>query len=540
MSRRARRLAWAAVFSLGLAGGAGFGQTWIPTGGSWSDSSKWTSIPSPSPGTTLVFPMLGSGSLSYTSTNDLPGPFTVNHMAFQGVAGGSIVVGAGGFASMRFDGVTPAVSVSTGGSVRFDARISSTAPLTAAPAPGGTIAFAGPLRLPSGLTISPSAGGAVGLLAENRISGVVSVTGAGINLGTVDSLGTASLVANGASLSLGSATFATSPARPPFLANHISIVGGDLKLGDHRSFTLTGNISGTGGIALAPSALTIGTWTLAGSNTFTGTITVNQAPGSVSPILNMLAFDGPAAIGNAAHVKLNGGGAAVGFLGRGTPYAVNQNLTIANGGGIGVFERGGRAEITYAGNVSGDSGLTRLGEGILTLTGNNTFTGGLTLTGGITRASADSQLGAAGGTLHLAGGALVLSSGFSPSTARPLIAGMPAGTFHNEGNLTWAGAILNNGTIPGGLIKDGPGHLTVTNNTNSVGSFTIQAGTVTASGVGGRVVATTTLTINQGGALVLDNSQAHAARISGTGSVSLRGATFRLVGNATINSNATT
>lgn len=536
MSQRKRKMLLAASL-IGVATSVSLGQTWISSNGSWSDVSKWSAQPLPSDTTTLMFPMLGAGTLAYTSTNDLPGPFTLDDIAVSGIAGGSVVLGSGGTSSLKFGSFSPAVSVSTGGNVLINARsfVSTANPLSLTASPTGSITFAGVMRN-AGMTIN--SGGTVALLSENRIRGTVAVNNARLNLGNVNSVGDATLSLNSASLSLGPSTFATAPNSAPYFRNAITTTGGGVFLGDNRSFTLAGDISGNGGITVLPSALSMGTWTLAGNNSFTGGIAVFQAPGTVSPILNMLAVTGPAAVGSASGISLIGQGAAIGFLGQGAGYAISQNITLNGGGAISVIDARTRGNVTLNGAISGSGGLHRIGEGVLTLGADNSFSGGLTLSGGFTQADADARLGVVGGTLNFNGGGLQVGSAFATS-ARTILASFGGGTLQTDGDVVWTGAILNNGTTPGKLYKNGPGNLFLTNSTNGIGSFIINGGTVTTAGAG-RIQTNGSLTINQGAALVLDNSVSATARIGTATPVNLAGGTFRLVGNATVNTSATT
>ena len=544
MAQRKSYLFHAAIAALGLVHTHSFGQTWLSTSGSWSNAGNWTAAPTPDNATALMFPIAGAGSLAYTSTNDLPGAFTLNSVIVQGLAGGgSITLGSGGNGSLRFDGVLPSLAVTTGGNLLINSRVTVAAavPLALAPAPGGTITFGQIIQAPTGLSIGASANGVVSLLAENRIRGVASVTGAALNLGTVDSLGGATLsVANG-SLSLGSNTFAAAPDRAPYFRNHITTAAGGLILGNGRSFTFTGNIGGSGGVTIAPASLTVGTWTLAGSNTFNGPVTVNQAPGSSAGIYNMVAVTAPTGLGNASQINLNGAGAAIGFVGAATAYTINQPLQLNAGGTVGVFSRGGIADITLGGAINGTGGLTRIGDGVLTLAGSNGYTGGTTLAGGHTVVGTDAQLGNPTGAVTLGGGTLVLGPAFAGTNRNLLLGnGTAGGSLINDGSVNFTGTISNATVTPSGFTKAGLGTFVIATNAANVGSAIINNGTIHLGGVGGRLLTTGTLAINQGGALVIDHTASTTAKITGTVPISLRGAAVHVVGNATLNTSVLT
>jgi len=410
--------------------------------------------------------------------------------------------------------------------------------LSLQPAFGGTVGFNQPIHSAAGLSIS-STGGVVSLQAENRIRGTVSVVDAGLNLARVSALAGATLTANGASLSIGSNTFATAPNRPPFFTNAITTTGSGLFLGDRRSFTLTGPISGGGGVTVAPSSLSIGTWTLSGENTFTGPITVQQAPGSSPGIWNMLAVHSPSGIGTASAINLVGTGAAIGF-GSKTPYTIARPMVLSGGGTVHVFDQGGLADVTLTQPISGTGGLTRTGTGILTLNNSNTFSGGTNFAGGYTFAQSDAALGAAGATITLSTGTLMLGTDIT-TLARPIaLMGVEGGSLYNDQAVQFTSAISNATTTPAGFLKAGAGTLVINSQTSNVGSVNINGGTIHLAGTAGRLLATGTMAINQGAALVVDQSATTLNKISGTGSISLRGATLRVIGGPAANTAVTT
>lgn len=359
-------------------------------------------------------------------------------------------------------------------------------------------------------------------------------------LPSVDALGNAVLAVENGTLALGTFTFAKPPAAAPYFRNDVVTSANGLILGNGKSFALAGNISGNGGVSVIPASLTVGTWTLMGANTFTGPVRVDAAPGATQATLNMLAFDGPGAIGSAGTITLNGVGAAVGFLGGAAPYTVLQPMT-TTGGSLAVLNRGSRADITYAGPISGASGgLTRVGTGVLTLAGNNSFAGGFTSAAAadaVTVVAADPNLGPAGGTVTLQGGTLRLGPGFAAS-GRPLRFGNGGGGLDVAADVVWSGPISNVGVVPGSITKTGLGNLTVTNSANAFGSLTIAGGSITVGGAGGRLLAAGSIGVGQGAALVVDNSAAALTRLNAAAAMNLSGGTFRLIGNGTANTSA--
>ena len=523
-------------------------QTWVGSSGSWSDASKWLMAPpTPSPATVLMFPVTGAGSLAYTSTNDLPGAFTLDEIGVFGNASGSLTISAGAYSSLRFAGATPRINAFSGGNIRIDSRVSNAGTQLLIDLPmNGTLALDRVLSSPTGMYVENIINSTLTLAARNRLGGdVVLADPLSLVLGNVDSLGLARLVAGGNSaLSLGTATFATPPNDPPYLRNDIDLTGG-LTFAGGRSFTLTGSLSGNGSVGVAPPTLSTGTWTLAGNNSaWTGHVFVNAAPGATQATLNMLVFEDAAALPSTAlnsEFTLNGVGAAIGFMGGATPYAVPHRINTA-GGSIAVFNRGSTAQVDYQGIIYGPAGLTRVGQGVLRLSATNSFGGGLTLAGdanALTIVESDANLGLAGGTVTLQSGALRLGPAFVASN-RTLRAGNGGGILYSDSDVLWSGQITNNGVVPGSFTKAGAGNLIVTNN-NTVGSLTISGGSITVSGVNGRLFTPAgSIQVNQSAALVVDSTAAAVARLSNNAAVNLNGGVLRLIGNATVNTSAIT
>jgi autotransporter-associated beta strand protein len=115
--------------------------------------------------------------------------------------------------------------------------------------------------------------------------------------------------------------------------------------GRHTSATYAGTVT-DGAHAANIVKLGAGTWTLTGSNTYSGTTTIS---GGILQI---------------------GAGGTSGSLASAT---IVNNATLA-------FNRAD--DLTYAGNISGTGSLTKLGEGALTLTGANTYSGLMRVSGG--------------------------------------------------------------------------------------------------------------------------------------------------------------
>ncbi len=189
------------------------------------------------------------------------------------------------------------------------------------------------------------------------------------------------------------------------------VAGGVLQIGDGgTSGTLPGDVTVSTGAVLAfarSDAITVssvidgdgsveqagpGVLTLAGANTYTGGTTITGG---------LISFAGTGNFGS-GNITLNGGGLQW-ATGNTTDISARFNGFGTNGG---VFDTNGN-DVTLASDLSG-GGLTKLGSGLLTLTGSNSFVDTVTVGGGtLLRGSADALGGAgivlAGGTLDLGG-----------------------------------------------------------------------------------------------------------------------------------------
>ena len=115
--------------------------------------------------------------------------------------------------------------------------------------------------------------------------------------------------------------------------------------------------------------------------------------------------------------------------------------------------------------------LVKVGDGTLTLSGDNTFLGGISVQGGALEVSGNNSLGGAGGGLTLDGGAFRFGTGFIVD--RNVVLGANGGTIDTAGhNASWVRDI--SGT--GGLAKTGEGLLVLSGNNSYAGGTRIEGG----------------------------------------------------------------
>ena len=154
--------------------------------------------------------------------------------------------------------------------------------------------------------------------------------------------------------------------------------------GSGASTSLSGVISGTGAVNKTGA----GTWTLSGSNTFGGQLSVKAGAVAVASI-NNAAADGP--LGNSAlAVVLGDAGGSTGTLKFTGSTAVNTGLsasstkkfTLTAGGGGTIEVESATTNLTLSGVIDGSGDLNKTNDGTLTLSGVNTFSGQLSVKAG--------------------------------------------------------------------------------------------------------------------------------------------------------------
>jgi autotransporter-associated beta strand protein len=197
-------------------------------------------------------------------------------------------------------------------------------------------------------------------------------------------------------------------------------------------FTLFSNASTGGSLVKVGS----GTLVLSGTNTYTGGTTIS-----------------------AGTLQLGSGGASGSI-----PGNVVDN---------GVFAINRSDALTFGGVISGTGSFQQLGTGTTILTTANSYSGGTTISAGVLNVSADHNLGAASGGLTLNGGTLQFGSTFNLANTRTITLNGGGGTFDTDAFNT---TISQRITGVGGLIKTGPGILTLSGSDSYSGGTVINAG----------------------------------------------------------------
>jgi len=304
-------------------------------------------------------------------------------------------------------------------------------------------------------------------------------------------------------------------------------VDGTLDISLHAGQAAIGGLSGSGTVELGPDNRSL---TINGGGSFSGSIHGDGAlifAGGTTTLSGANDYTSVTTIQSGATLALAGGGT----VGTGAVIAdgifdisgATAGATIGNLSGTGEVSLGANTlslgidgqDSVFAGVIDGSGGLTKLGTGVLTLSGLNTYSGLTSVQEGTLR------LGAAGvladdSTLEVRGGATLDMNGFDETVA----------SFTIEGNLIGSGtltAALYNflgGTIDhdlgGGAIHQISG--TTLLNGSSAGSAVHVEGGKLVLGANDRLADTAILDVSSGATLDLQghNDTVRSATLAGT------------------------
>ena len=307
------------------------------------------------------------------------------------------------------------------------------------------------------------------------LSGTNTYTGA-----TAVKAGTLSIGGGGTtgSLAAGSAVAVTS--------------GATLAFNRSDALTFANVISGAGNVANNGS----GTTTLSGTNSYSGSTTIN-AGGLKAGSASAFGSSSLSLASGSTLIDLNGFNLALGAL-------TGSNGLVTNSGAAATLTVGNSASATFGGVIQDGSGmlsLVKVGTGTQTLTGNNTYTGSTTINAGTlafgktaslyngntSNWTANKLIVKSGSTLGLAyGGAgeftaaqLDLLAGLGTATGG-FLGGSALGIDTSSGSQTYASVIANTngGSNAIGITKLGANTLTLTGANTFSGTTTVSGGTL--------------------------------------------------------------
>ncbi len=231
---------------------------------------------------------------------------------------------------------------------------------------------------------------------------------------------------------------------------------------------------------------------------------------------------GSGAVGGAyANRTFNFNGGLLKATGNQIVFIGNTNTQIQSGGAI-IDDSGysiGIGQNLVEDSASTGGGLTKLGGGMLTLTGNNTYTGGTTVNGGTLNINADAALGARTGlpatnVTFTHNGTLQFGANNVSLNANRNIAMSSGVTLtldnNNNGQTAIGGSITGNGSV----VFLGNGVMTLSGSSNYTGTTTVNIGTLNlASGTLGA----TAVSIGPNGALAASGTASIAGSVTTTG-----------------------
>jgi len=165
--------------------------------------------------------------------------------------------------------------------------------------------------------------------------------------------------------------------------------------------------NGAAGMSLTKSGA--GTQTLSGNNTYTGATTIGAGTLSVGTINNGgTAGNLGNATSSASNIVFDGG--TLQYTGA---NATSDRAFTINAGKTATIDTANNISLAGATGAATTGALTKIGTGVLTLTGNNTYTGATTVAGGTLKAAAAGALGSTSGIMINTGGTLLVSANAS-------------------------------------------------------------------------------------------------------------------------------
>ena len=280
------------------------------------------------------------------------------------------------------------------------------------------------------------------------------------------------------------------------------------------STTFSGDLSGDGNFVKDGDY----SLTLSGTNSITGTKTINAGILSVSSDNNLGSVPGSA---QSNHLNFGGG-----TLQTTANFTINSNRGI-NLSGNGTINTNSSTQLNYGGQIQGSGNLTKSGSGTLLLSGSNTLSGTTTITGGVLSVSSSDNLGPNPGSLDadniiLDGGTLSASTSFTLGNNKGITLNS-ASTIHvdTSSTLTYAGTISGSR----GYFKTGSGTLLLSGTNTYTGTTNIDAGTVQVTGT-----LSSSTTVDNEGIFDLDSTNT-VASIFGSGDVQLASGITLTTGN---------
>ncbi|WP_159977930.1 MULTISPECIES: autotransporter domain-containing protein [unclassified Novosphingobium] len=306
--------------------------------------------------------------------------------------------------------------------------------------------------------------------------------------------------------------------------------------------------AGTPGVITYEDSGSGGQVTLTGPGTYTGTTTLNSGTLILAGTAT-LGADGASTIVNGGTLDLGGTSQvqasvtqAGGIIENGTFTVGTYTLTggtLASGAVIDTAATIDAQAGAVDGALTGTAGLTKSGDGTVTLASANDYTGGTVVDAGTLALSGTGTLGSTSGTTTLNGGTLDLGSTSQTQTSLTQTGGtvqngtFAVGSYTLTGGTLASNSVVNadntidvqvgriNGTLTGtaGLAKTGTDGVELSGANSYTGNTVIEDGTLALSGAGTLGSADGSTTINRGTLDLGGTSQIQASLTQGSATI---------------------
>lgn len=310
------------------------------------------------------------------------------------------------------------------------------------------------------------------LAGASTFTGALAINGGAISVPDLTNSGIAGPLGAGTSMSLDGGNLIVTAVTSDSTNRAITLNAGGGTFDSSSFVTLSGVISGPGGLTKRTGPLT-----LTGTNTFTGAVTVLQG-GLTVPTVTDSGVPGP--LGAGTTIILNNG--ALLLSGAGTH---STNRTVVFGPQTGQLHAT-TGTLVMTGTLTGSSGVVVTGNGgTVVLSGNNTFAGNLFISNqGMVRIANGNaipdtaQVQMTNGTVFDVNGStetIAALSSFDPAGGTVMLGSgtLTIGNFNSSPPATSFGGVIS-GT--GNLVKSGFAQLTLTGPNTFTGGMTIFSG----------------------------------------------------------------
>ena len=446
-------------YALTISGGGGSGSytgpwNWAAGSGNWDATNNWTSNQVASNGYDVGITGASGGAITnnaVTNLSSLTFSNSAGSYTLTGTNAGQTLTISGGITNNSAANQTIGIALNTTSNQTINAAsgnitlgaVSNTAALTMQESSGKAITAGG--QISGNGSLIQSGSGTLNLMTSNNYSG-----GTTLNAGTVVAGNNAAFGSGGISVA-SNATIAAGASIT--LTNTLGVSNGATATLNNAGYGLmeNGAIGGNGALNLIGA----GTTTLNSANSYSGGTTLNG--GSVVAGNNASFGTGNIAVSSSATISA------------GVPnLAITNTMSIA-AGQMAFLDTAGNAW-TQSGSVSGNGGVSKVGNGTLSFSGANTYSGTTLVSGGTLQVTG-SLLGA--GAVTVASGGTLSGTGYVGKTTIQSGGTISAGANGNIGNLSLSSLILNGGGSWNWKMLDAAGTAGTGYDTLSIGSGTL-------------------------------------------------------------------